>query len=229
MYYLIGSGRAATHIGHYFGLLGIRHKTWNRRQQSFEELRTGLNSASKVLLLISDSQIEAFAKEHLEDFSGPVVHMSGALEIPGLISAHPLMTFGPHVYGLKAYEKMAFAMSLGVSLSSVFPELENPSFQISAEDKPLYHAWAVYAGNFATLLWQEALPGFQKLGVPPTAVATYLEQVLENALAAPQLALTGPLARKDKTTVKTHLQVLPKPANLIYQSIAQNYAPEVLT
>lgn len=228
MYYLIGSGRAATHIGQYFRLLGIPFKTWSRKNHSLDELHATLPSVDKILLLISDGQIEPFAKEHLKGFSGPIIHMSGALEIPGLISAHPLMSFGPSLYELSTYKKMGFAVTPGHPLRDLIPELENESFEITPQDKALYHAWAVYSGNFATLLWQEALPGFQKLGVPTQAVAAYLEQVLENALAAPQSALTGPLARKDKTTVRKHLEVLPTPSKLIYQSLAENYAPEVL-
>lgn len=228
MYYLIGSGRAATHIGHYFRLLGIPFKTWNRKENSIDELQKNLSLVDRIILLISDGQLEAFAKESLQAYTGAVIHMSGALEIPGLISAHPLMTFGPFLYELGTYQRMAFAMSPGKTLQSILPELQNESFEIGPQDKSLYHAWAVYSGNFATLLWQEALPGFQKLGVPSEAVAAYLEQVLENALAAPQLALTGPFARKDKSTVKKHLEVLPTPSKLIYQSLAENYAPEAL-
>jgi predicted short-subunit dehydrogenase-like oxidoreductase (DUF2520 family) len=226
MYLIIGSGRSAKHFSHYFCLKNIDFCTWNRRTSDLACLTQSLAKTAKVLLLISDSNLNSFYESYLQSYAGKVIHTSGALDIPGMISAHPLMTFGPNLYELKTYEQMAFALGPGISFSELFPELANPSFVIKPQEKSLYHAWAVYGGNFATLLWKEALAGLKLQNVPQQAIATYFQQILTNALAAPSIALTGPLARRDFKTIDAHLAVLPEPAHSIYQSFVDAYIPE---
>ena len=226
MYLIIGSGRAATHFSYYFSLKKIPFIQWSRKANSLAELESGLAAASKVLLLIRDSDIESFFQQRLLKFHGLVIHASGAIEVPGTISAHPLMSFGPEYYSLDIYENIGFAVGPETDFRELLPELRNPFFQINSSDKALYHAWAVYSGNLATLLWQEALRGFAELKVPPSAVEAYLLQVLNNVMKRPELALTGPLARKDKKTISLHLKNLPEPARHIYQCFVDTYASE---
>lgn len=226
MYLVIGSGRAALHTTAYFALKGIAFYQWSRKSNSYSELDPLISKASCILVLISDSQLESFYRDYLSNCTCPIVHFSGALEIRGMKSAHPLMTFGLLTYELGIYEKIAFAVGEGTNFQELFPELTNPTFSVSTKERALYHAWVSYCGNFANLLWREALPGIRELGVPEEALRIYLQQTLTNFFQTTKTSLTGPLARKDSIVVNKHLDVLPEPARSIYQSFVKSYFPE---
>lgn len=222
-YLIVGSGRAAKHFAHYFNLLKINYETWNRTQ-SQEALHSSLQNANKVLVLISDSAIKNFIETQLFDFDGTVIHFSGALEIRGAISAHPLMTFGNDLYELEQYEKIPFVLVHPHKLSEIMPELKNPNYQISPQDKALYHALCVYSGNFTTLLWQEALRKFSDIGVPQAALNPYLMQIVSNIVKDAGNALTGPIARKDYVTIEKNRQSLQdKKMKKIFNAFMESY------
>lgn len=177
--------------------------------------------------MISDGSLADFLANELFDYEGLVLHSSGALELSGAIGMHPLMTFGPETYSLDFYQKIPFVTSVGHSLQSLYPELLNPSYPLPADKKGLYHALCVTSGNFTTLLWQESLRGFQELGLPPSVATPYLMQIMNNILADPNKALTGPIARKDSVTVTKNLSSLAgRSLRGIYLSFIENYFPE---
>ena len=221
MYLIIGSGRAAFHFQYYFQILKIPFLQWNRKQNSPEDLKEKLQKSQAALILISDSQIEKFASQFLSAFKGRKIHFSGALEIPGLSSAHPLMTFGPELYSQSVYEKIHFAVSELDQLKELLPELNNPSFMLKSDEKSQYHAWAAFSGNLAALLWKEAIPPWVEMGVPVSAIQVFLEQTLQNSLQDPSGAPTGALVRKDELTLKKHLSNLPPKAKVIYQKFIE--------
>ena len=61
-YLMIGNGRLAGHLSHYFSLEKIPHRRWHRRCGS--PLEEVLASATHVLVLISDDAIEPFIRRH---------------------------------------------------------------------------------------------------------------------------------------------------------------------
>jgi hypothetical protein len=61
-YLLIGNGRVARHFQHYFSLLQLPYQTWHRHEPD-TKLTQQLESATHVLLLISDRAIAAFAAD----------------------------------------------------------------------------------------------------------------------------------------------------------------------
>lgn len=224
-YLLIGSGRVARHLGHYFNLLNISHQTWDRAQDP-HLLRTKISNATHVLLAISDDALPAFYRQHLAGHEKTVVHFSGAHNFDDMIAAHPLMTFGPEFYDLEFYKQIHFTMT-GASLTEALPGLQNPSSILSAEQKSLYHAYCVIGGNFTTLLLAKMLSGFAEMKIPSEAAKIYIQKVVENTFANPDKALTGPLIRKDKQTVQKNLAALGNdPAADIYKAFLKNYWPE---
>ena len=135
-----------------------------------------------------------------------VVHFSGALVIPGLLDAHPLMTFAEDLYDLQTYRSMAFVTSSDET--EILPGFKNHFYKISKEQKPLYHALCVASGNFTTLLWQKMKSGLGEMGIPFEAAHPYLQQITKNLISNPDAALTGPIARKDFVTLKKNEQAL---------------------
>lgn len=172
--------------------------------------------AQVILLTVPDDLIPQVAATMP---SGPVLlHCSGALGVEALRphrpagSLHPLMTFpGPEV-GLPELEGVAAAVDGDPEAVAVAEELARlmgmRPLRIPG-DRRLYHAAAVVAGNFATVLLAEAGAILKAAGVDrPEILIPLAMQSLHNAGNHPAAALTGPAARGDEHTVTSHLQAL---------------------
>jgi len=236
-YAILGGGRLARHMRHYLTLLGLPCSTWARQPDSqfnshsisdtAGRLHATVRDASHVLLLVSDDAIAGVVKPFPELRSKTLIHCSGALGIPGIAGAHPLMTFGPELYELDTYQKIPFMLDQGLTMSEVLPGLPNPHSHISVEQKAQYHALCVMAGNFPQILWQAISLRFSELGMEDGMLEPYLRRVLDNFLANPGTALTGPLSRGDQGTISRNLQSLQAdPLQALYQSFVQFHAAE---
>lgn len=204
---VVGNGRLAAHLKHYFTLLDLPFGEWNRHLD-VSLLGPELERSSHVLLAISDSAISAFYQIHLPNFSGRIVHFSGAMDVPPVLGAHPLMSFRRELYPDDFYKKIPFVLSHSLPLNEVLPGLPNPAFHIHPEDKAKYHALCVLGGNLTTMLLQKMLSGFKAMGLPKEIAEPYIQRVLQNVFDNPETALTGPLARKDLNTIAKNLQSL---------------------
>jgi predicted short-subunit dehydrogenase-like oxidoreductase (DUF2520 family) len=226
-YLLIGSGRTAKHLGQYLEQLQLPFQTWKRGQK---DLKEKVKTATHILLAISDSEIQNFFQEHLKSSKKTVVHFSGALELKGMFSAHPLMSFSEELYDQSDYLMIPFVLTDKTkSFKDILPGFKNPHFFIKPEDKAMYHALCVLGGNLTTYLWQKTLTGFEKLGLPQQIAHPYMLRLCQNLLSHPEKALTGPLARKDLKTVINNDQALSKTKDhKIYRSFVAAIYPEAL-
>lgn len=215
-YLIIGGGRLATHLAHYFSLLDIPYYQWTR--QTEHPLSTLLNPIQKVLLAVSDDAIEPLAKSIPNK---TLIHFSGVLSTKLAEGAHPLFTFGPDLYDLETYRTIPFITEKGNSpFFDHFPELPNLSYEIDSAQKPLYHAWTSMAGNFSSFLIMEYVKKIKGMNLPASLAKPYLTQVLKNSLQS-HSALTGPIARGDNQTIQKHLDVLGENFKPLYQSFVQ--------
>ncbi len=231
-YLIVGSGRTARHFSFYFQALGLPFDSWNR-YESPEQLQRCLQKATHVLVLISDSAIENFYRENLKSMNRSdlqFVHFSGALEVEGMISAHPLMTFNQGLYDVETYRQIPFVTTSKKPFPEILPGIPNEAFFLAPENKALYHALCVMSGNFTTLLWQNMTAGLQRLGLPSEIQNVYRKQIFKNLESDSTKALTGPLARKDLTTVVKNDRALQgDPMRKIYRSFVEVYFPEALS
>jgi predicted short-subunit dehydrogenase-like oxidoreductase (DUF2520 family) len=226
-YGLVGRGRAATHLRHYLELERQRVQQWHRGLA--EASSVTLESATVILLAISDDALEGFVAAHPGLGHRPLVHFSGSLTLGGMIGLHPLMTFGPEPYDLETYRAIPFIEEQGAtSFRDIFPALDNPVFALDSDLKPLYHALCVLAGNFTTVLWAKAFEEFEStLGLPREVLRPFLERTVANTLDAGSAALTGSLARGDRGTVARDLAALDgDPYAEIYRAIARVFETE---
>ena len=218
-YAILGDGRLARHMRHYLSLHGSTCLGWARNPDSDfnthrhgdaeTRLRATLENATHVLLLVSDDALAPLLRQYPFLHQHLLIHCAGALSLPGVAGAHPLMTFGETLYERGAYEAIPFMVEAGHDFASLFPSLPNAHYTIGAEQKALYHALCVMAGNFPQILWQAVAGRLQnELGVPPEAMRAYLHRALDNFLDDPDNALTGPLARGDTATLNRNQQAL---------------------
>lgn len=210
-YTIIGDGRVARHFCHYLTLLQIPYQQWSRRQDpTYNQLPAVLARCQRLLLLIRDDAIVDFIQDYLTDVDYLVHHFSGSVSIPGVIGAHPLMTFAEQLYEKNTYVEIPWIVDTPHhTLADILPGLPNPSYTIPAADKAYYHALCVLSGNFTSLLWQKATAEFAaRWHIPANALHPYLKQITQNLCVNPQAALTGPLVRGDQKTLQRHRQVL---------------------
>ena len=227
---LIGDGRLADHLSHYFRARALRCTRWSRRRGVFDVAISGTSGAKspnppdpsealaeliaradRVLLAIRDDALEPFVRDHQRGSDALWVHFSGSTVVDGAWSAHPLCTFSGSPYEPEVYASIPFIVEQeGPPLSELIPGLDNPTAAIPRASKPLYHALCVAAGNFTQLLWQQLFRGFEeRLGLPSELALPYLRQTarsLEQIESSE--VLTGPLARGDHGTIGRNLAAL---------------------
>lgn len=221
-YLIIGNGRLATHLSHYFHLLNLSYSQWCRKENSQAELISQLPWCTAVLLCIKDDALESFYDNYSE-FSPAFVHFSGRFQHHKIHGFHPLMSFDQSLYDLNIYQKISFiGTESQETFSRFFPELKNDYIAIRPEDKNLYHSLCVLGGNGATLLWDLASKELAKIGVPKQALAPYIQQVFLNTMTESPGRFTGPWYRNDKVTILNNQQAL-KNHNLehLYDELAQ--------
>jgi predicted short-subunit dehydrogenase-like oxidoreductase (DUF2520 family) len=184
-----------------------------------------MREADVWMLAVPDRQI-AQAATDLAQISpaqppGIAFHCSGALASTELAtlqstgwqvaSAHCLLSFAKPDTALAqfintpcALEGMPAALS---ELEPSFTQIGARCFALTAENKLLYHAGAVFATNFLPVLQAVANQLWTSSGVPSEVSAhlnmTLLKNAVDNILAlGPAGALTGPAARGDMALVQ---------------------------
>jgi predicted short-subunit dehydrogenase-like oxidoreductase (DUF2520 family) len=240
-YALLGGGRLAQHLRRYLELEGLECSGWARDLRSElnthndpdpeRRLRETLASATHVLLLVDDDAISTLLRKYPFLHQYRLIHCAGALSLPGVAGAHPLMTFGRTLYDQETYRAVPFMVEAGHEFDELLPGLSNPHYVIAPEQKALYHALCVILGNFPQILWQAASGRMDaELGIPPGALRAYLQQSLDNFLADPEGALTGPLARGDVATQARNKAALgSSPLQDLYRAFAEFHEGECHT
>jgi len=222
-YGVIGHGRLATQLCHYFTLKGIQYHHWFRQMPDAPEF--SLQSCDVLLIAIKDDAIVPWLETNQIASQKPCIHFSGTLQTSLAAGYHPLMTFSTEPLPLDTLEKMLFVSpNSNKSFQSYFPQLTNPCLQISADDMPFYHALCVMANNFSTLLWQKFFDEMEQWSAPTESTQLFLKQTFHNIIMQPKQALTGPIARHDTKTILSNLDALKNDSFIsIYQGFLSSY------
>ncbi len=211
----------ATHFCHYLTLLNIPYQQWSRKSHSQNQLDAFLQSASHIILLISDSQIASFANSLKLKENQILVHFSGQLSLENVAGIHPLGTFSAQLYEKDLYLSIPFIVEENsLPITTLLPLVPNQSYPIPKDLKAYYHALCVLSANFSCILWQKFFHELQQsLNLSPTVGLSFLNQTFLNISQNPSGALTGPLVRGDQETIKANLAALKEDKFLpIYQS-----------
>lgn len=224
---IIGRGRMANHIRAYLSLLDITATTWHRGLDP-SVLADMSENADKILVCIKDDAIHKFIlNNHLP--KEKCVHFSGSVHTPLADRLHPLFSFAAQEYTLEDYRRIPFIGELGgVDLADIFPEFENPFFQIPKDQFALYHALCVLSGNGMTALWSFVIEKFEtELGLPADLLKPFAEKTLENIFRDSKTALTGPWSRGDINTINKNILSIQDPKfKNVYEALAKTQIKE---
>lgn len=255
---IIGNGKVARHLVRYCDLVGQPYVQWSRNprplppafqakpssrlsrfktrlKQLFQHSKTQdlpatIDGVNTVLLLLPDDQIESFIELNPVLRNKTCVHFSGSLHTTKALGCHPLMTFGGQPYTLEQYQRIPFVHDQHVAFSQLFPLFENPTHEIQAGDKVLYHALCVMAGNFSQTLWRHIGDELERLRLPKDLMAAYLQQNTLNFITDSNASATGPFVRGDVKTIEKHLAVLRNhPLGGVYQAFYDLHQPPAET
>jgi predicted short-subunit dehydrogenase-like oxidoreductase (DUF2520 family) len=133
-----------------------------------------------------------------------------------VLAVHPLQTFADVEGAIEALPGAAIAVTArddeGFTLGDgLARDLGGRPFPLSDEDRPLYHAAAVFASNYLVTVSGAGLDLFTAAGVPDAAAAMHPLQVATLAnihRLGPQRALTGPAVRGDAGTIARNLDAV---------------------
>lgn len=130
------------------------------------------------------------------------------------LAIHPAMTFTGMSMDLERLIDCAFGvtapnMVLPIAQALVV-EMGGEPVVIAENDRPIYHAALAHASNHLVTIAGQAAGLLASIGVehPEHVLTSLMRASLENALAAGEGALTGPVARGDVNTVAEHKHAL---------------------
>lgn len=201
-----------------------------------------VRAGEMVVLAVPDDAVTPLARELAEEGSvarGQVVlHLSGLLDREALAplrgsgaalgSFHPLQTIadpataGERLAGAYAgIEGDDRAAAAGEGLARA---LRMQPVRIPALGKPTYHAGAVFAANFTTVLAGVAERLARAAGIAPDVARQLYLPLFRGAVAnlegGAAVALTGPVRRGDVRTIRAHLAVLGPEEARMYRLLA---------
>ncbi|MFF0904637.1 UNVERIFIED_CONTAM: DUF2520 domain-containing protein [Kocuria sp. CPCC 205316] len=187
-----------------------------------------LERAELVLLAVPDDElpglVQGLADAGLWQAGQLVVHTAGrwgtvvldpARRLGAIpLAIHPAMTFTGMSLDLTRLSDCSFGIT---APAPVLPIAQALAVEMGAEpvvvaeaDRPLYHAALAHGANHLMTVAGQSMQVLRDIGVerPDRMIGPLLRATLDNALAAGESALTGPVARGDAGTVAAHRDAL---------------------
>lgn len=184
-----------------------------------------------VLITTRDDQIqaacEALCRQEAIQSHHWVGHMSGAhassiLDAAAkrgaaVFSLHPLQAFAQEDKALADLPHTWFSLEGDdarlAEIETLMARTGNRCLRLSPEGKPLYHLAACIFSNYLVTLMAHGMRVLEKSGIPPMEGFQAMRPLIEGTIAniarlGPARALTGPIARGDRSTVAHHLEAL---------------------
>jgi predicted short-subunit dehydrogenase-like oxidoreductase (DUF2520 family) len=170
----------------------------------------------------------------------PVLHTSGVLGSEALEplraaghpvgGVHPLAALADPVGGLDRLRGAWFGVEGDAAARGLAERIVAACgghvLAVSPGGKPLYHAAAVFASNYAVALLAVAERLMEEAGVAARDARPALAALAEGAVAnvrerGPAAALTGPVARGDEATLRLHLARLSADVRPVYSLLGR--------
>jgi len=239
---VIGRGKLGSSFAQKISKMGAGYKLFAHlpaRSKSFHRLSES-EGPSVIIVASRDAEIQKVAKMAVMSAGknlSLMIHCSGSNQSTILpirkgvtrLTLHPIQTFAKadpsllkNIYFMASTDEASarkwaakFVKDIG-GIDTIF---------IKGKDLALYHTLVVFAANFTTLIGGAVEIFSKSLHIPPEqikkAITPLMQQSLDNVLKeSAKKVLTGPLARKDYTTILKHrlaLQKQPKSLRKIYE------------
>lgn len=217
-------------VGFYSRSIQGQNRANTRVGVSGEMSLVSLVSKSDVVFITTgDDQIELVAdqigNQEIEITNKIFVHMSGAHNISVLeslkdkggicYSLHPLQSFASVDDAISKLPHTVFSLE-GVGderFGKILDTLGNKYFRLKSDQKAQYHMAACIISNYMVSVLDMGFQVLANIGVDHAlayeAFAPLIRGTAENIIAlGTEKALTGPIARGDIKTIKTHLQAV---------------------
>ncbi len=232
----VGAGRVGISLAAYFASEGLNVVSiYARSKGSCEKAAlfiekskitreiTGLKEPDVIFITTKDDAIKKVAEKLHELYpEAHLVHTSGAHSsriLPGKrrASLHPMQSFADPQKAIEGIKETLFTLEGTKETVKLCERLLNrlklKYAVINEKDKVLYHIAACIASNYLVTLFAKALECIQKSGVEKELGTEgllnlsfgTLKNIREKGIPH---ALTGPIARGDKETIKLHLKAL---------------------
>ncbi|WP_394940549.1 Rossmann-like and DUF2520 domain-containing protein [Psychromicrobium sp. YIM B11713] len=184
--------------------------------------------AELVLLAVPDDALEqlvaGLAKTGAWQLGQLVAHTSGRFGVGVLapvraagaipLAIHPAMTFSGLSMDLARLPDSSFGVTADAAMlpiaQALVVEIGAEPVVVAEADRALYHAALAHSANHLVTLTAQSAELLRSIGVerPERLLGPLLRASLDNALASGEQALTGPVARGDSGTVRSHVQAL---------------------
>jgi predicted short-subunit dehydrogenase-like oxidoreductase (DUF2520 family) len=209
---IVGSGRAGGSFHAALAEVG-----WTcRLVRGRSTMPPDVDDVELILLTVPDVAIAEVAAT-IPPSDAVVAHVSGACDLDVLAphdrvgSIHPLMSLPDSETGSRRLlDHCTFAVDGDLLMTGLATELGGVAIEVAGPKRALYHATAAIASNHLTALCAQVESLAAEVGVPVDAYWRLMSTTLDNiADIGPAAALTGPAARGDWATIRTHLAALP--------------------
>ena len=199
-----------------------------------DDPRQAARGVDFVVIATPDDVIAHVAAQIVPEPETVVVHLSGSLGAdilashPRCAALHPLATLPDRVVGADALAAgVWWAVEGDSSATAIVTTLEGRILR--PHDRVAYHATACVAANHVVALMAQVERLAAANGMPTEPFYELAAAALSNARrTGASRALTGPAARGDRDTLRRHVAALPESEHLLYETLADAAAGEVL-
>ncbi len=222
---IIGPGKAGLSFFQALSSSGWEMKTPLGRGDNLSGATKGVDL---VLIATPDRAIPDVVRQ-LPKTKSVIAHIAGSRGLSslnphkriGLI--HPLVSLpNPQIGKERLTNNAWFAINGDPFMQKIVDILGGTSFNLSDQDRALYHATACIASNHLVVLLEQVRRLADQLNIPFEAFLNLSQGSLDSVSELnPREALTGPAARKDEETLKAHLESLPVKELPLYKSMVE--------
>lgn len=245
---IVGAGRVAHQLAPALQSRGVEIVgVYGRNSQQADRLAHKLHTsvlpkldgrikADLILLTVSDDAIAAVAQRLHPATKALVAHTSGAVNIdaiPGSLRKavfYPLQSFS--IDKQVVWENVPFCIEADDdsdlnALGALADLLSSKVYILSSEQRKNLHLAAVFANNFANLMYEFSEELLHTAGIDRTILhPLILETANKVLMQTAAQSQTGPASRGDLETIKAHQYLLPTES--IYRKVYDILTDEIL-
>lgn len=221
---LVGKGNVATHLYTAF----LKAEKINVKQISSRRLEN-ITPADVTIIAVSDDVIAEVSSKIKNTF---VVHTSGSVALNDLknnsnkgvfymlqtFSKEKEVNFSEVPFCLEATNEKEYLL-----LEKLAESIGKKIYPINSKQRKTLHVAAVFVNNFTNHLFKIGNDICEENNVPFEILQPLIkETALKIETLSPEKAQTGPAIRKDKETIKNHLNLLNKEQQEIYTILTKS-------